>query len=267
MDHKKLSEIVNQSGFPLQIGVAHNVQESSARHGWKVLYTEHSWKNETDGTDGFIDIVLENAYGTSVMVLECKRVLDSAWIFLIPSLKWENRSHAKSWVTRYASGCFQRFDWYDLTLEPSCPESQYCVIPGQDAKSKPMIERIGAELVSATEGLAWEEKEYHAQRRDALRMYFSTIVTTAQLKVCSFDPKEISLTDGKVATTEFKDVPYVRFRKQLSTQPLSVPATLREGLHSIVRAKEHTVFIVNSQSICDFLQAFVVNGNALHPLL
>ena len=267
MDHKKLADIVNQSGFPLQIGVSNHVHETTAKHGWKVLYTEHSWKNNNDGTEGFIDIVLENHHSTSVMVLECKRVLESSWIFLNPSSTVPMRRHAKSWVTRYATGCFKCFDWVDLTLDPSCPESQYCVIPGQDSKSKPMIERVGADLVSATEGLAWEEKDYVAQRQDALRMYFSVIVTTAELKLCSFDPKSIALSDGKVSTPVFEDVPFVRFRKQLSTQPSSVPANIVDDLHSLVRAKEHTIFIVRSEALFDFLVSFKVDSSALRSIV
>ncbi|WP_332774536.1 hypothetical protein [Polaromonas sp.] len=264
MNEHKLSDIVNQSGFPLQIGVAHHVRETSANHGWKVLYTEHSWKNAASNTDGFIDIVLEDEHGTSVMIVECKRVLESSWVFLNADTGVKNRRQAKAWVTCYISGSTGCFGWTDLTLEPSCPESQYCVIFGQDAKSKPMLERVGAELVFATEGVAEEENPYHARRQDSIRMYFSVIVTTARLKLCTFDPKEISLFDGKVSASSFQDVPYVRFRKQLSTQPLK--PNFSDGLSHLVRAKEHTVFVVNAEAFSDFLESFEIDDSVFRRL-
>lgn len=264
MDDKKLAEIINQSGFPLQIGIEHHVRETMSAHGWRVLHTEHSWSNSTTDTSGFIDLVLEDDHRTSLMVVECKRVLESPWIFLNPNKAVRNRRHAKSWVTCYISNCEGCYGWMDLTLEPSCPESQYCVVFGQDAKSKPMLERVAAELVSATEGLAQEEHPHHKHHGDALRMYFSVIVTTASLKVCSFDHADISLTDGKVANSSFQDVPYVRFRKQLTTQ-LPAP-NFSDGLSRLAYAKEHTVFVVNAEYFSAFLEEFEADDTAIRRL-
>ncbi|RJF98589.1 hypothetical protein D3871_08760 [Noviherbaspirillum saxi] len=229
-----------------------------------MLYTEHSWKNAANNTDGFIDIVLEDEHGTSLMIVECKRVLESSWIFLNADISVKNRRHAKAWVTCYISGNTGYFGWTDLALEPSCPESQYCVTFGQDAKSKPMLERVGAELVFAIEGLADEENPFHARRQDSIRIYFSVIVTTAHLKLCTFDPKEISLDDGKVSASSFQDVPYVRFRKQLSTQSLKPNFT--EGLGHLVRTKEHTVFVVNAEYFSDFLKSFEIDDRVFRRL-
>ena len=76
-----LEKHVNNSGFPLQIGLAHQVKSTTSRHGWKVLYQEHSWKNESEA--GFIDLVLEDKHRTWLMNIECKRVLDTSWLFLV----------------------------------------------------------------------------------------------------------------------------------------------------------------------------------------
>lgn len=267
MNNEKLTSIVNQSGFPFQIGVASLINKTFNEHRWKVLFSEHSWKNEFDNDSGFVDMVLEDQHSTSVMVVECKRVLDSSWIFLSPNLNARNRSHAKAWITRFCNGSFKYLDWADISLDPSSIESEYCVIPGQDAKSKPMLERIAAELVSATEAIAMEEKEYQAQSKDALRMYFSAIVTTAKLNVCNFDPEQISLIDGKVTDQKFTEVPFVRFRKQLSTQKPHVTLNLMDGLNALVRAKEHTVFVVNAEAVPEFLENFEVNNHALRPFV
>lgn len=267
MDAQKLTDTVNQSGFPLQIGLTALIQNTTNQHGWKVLFVEHSWKNELDNDSGFIDIVIEDKHRTSVMLIECKRVLDSSWIFLVPKSKAKPRRHAKAWVTRFAGDCFKHLCWADLSLDPDSPESEFCVVPGQDPKSKPMLERVAADVVSATEALALEEKDYQAQLKDALRMYFSVIVTTAKLQVCAFEPENVSLVDGKVADPEFTEVPFVRFRKQLSTRPASVPLNVVDGFYGFVRAKEHTVFVVNTEALPNFLATFEVDNNALCPFV
>jgi hypothetical protein len=267
MDTQKLTDTVNQSGFPLQIGLTALIQQTAIQHGWKVLFLEHSWKNELDNDSGFIDIVLEDKHRTSVMLIECKRVLDSSWIFLNPNPKSKPRRHAKGWITRYANGCFKHLCWADLSLDPDSPESEFCVVAGHDPKAKPMLERVAAEVVSATEALALEEMDYQAQVKDALRMYFSVIVTTAKLQVCTFEPEKVSLLNGKVVDAEFKEVPFVRFRKQLSTRPASIPLNVVDGFYGFVRAKEHTVFVVNAEALPQFLSTFEVDSNALRPFV
>jgi hypothetical protein len=262
-DSAKLTNLVNKSGFPLQIGIANLVVRSKGNHGWNLLFTEHAWKKK-DGTGGFIDIVLEDRFRTSVLVIECKRVLDSSWIFLQPDEKQLKHRHAKAWVTRYTESNFRHFDWKDVTLEPTTPESEYCVVPGQDAKAKPMLERVAAEVVSATEGLSTEEKPLLVRQSDALRMYFNVIVTTASVKVCSFNPDAVSIDDGTVEDMEFAEAPYVRFRKQLSTRKVKWPPAISDA--AIVRAKEDTVFVVNSSAFLDFLSAFEVDDHSLRDL-
>lgn len=269
MSRDKLSEFVNQSDFPLQIGIANTVSRTTDEHGWRVLYSEHSWKNTQDGTEGFVDLALENQYGTSVIVMECKRVLDSSWVFLQPGATINNRRHAKAWVSRFTPKAVQKwFDWFDLALDPSSAESSYCVVPGQDARSKPMLERVAADLLSATEALAWEEKGVEERRRDSLRMYFSVVATTAQLKVCVFDPDRITLNDGKLAGGDFHEVPYVRFRKQLSTRIPKIADSDWDwnGRQAVAKAKEHTVFVVNAEALLGFLSDFDVDNGSLRKL-
>lgn len=249
----KLEELANQSGFPLQIGISTLVQRTTESHHWRVIYTEHSWKNPTDGASGFVDLVLERwPHRRWVLVIECKRVLESSWIFLNPKATVTRRSHAKAWVTKYADGSWTKFEWSDLNLDPTTPESQYCVVPGQDSKSKPMLERVASELVSATEALAFEEKLL----RGPLRIYFSVIVTTAGLKVCSFDPERISIKDGKIPASEFSDVRYVRFRKQLSPLVTTDGWLPLDGSSALASSKERTVFVVNSEAFSEFLSEF-----------
>jgi hypothetical protein len=131
-----------------------------------------------------------------------------------------------------------------------------------------MLERVAADLVYATEALAWEDKGlFQAREHKPLRMYFSVIVTTARLKVCVFDAEKISLSDGKLADASFDEVPFIRFRKQLSTR---VPKLEVSGWHTaharLVRGKEHTVFVVNADSLLDFLSQFSIDNASLMPI-
>lgn len=253
---------VNASGFPLQIGIKSLVNETTNQHGWKTIFTEHAWKNPSDGNSGFIDLVLENRHRTSVMVVEAKRVLDTSWIFLIEDESIRNRRHAKAFVFGSSNGEVKRFGWFDLTLDPATPESEYCVIPGGDQRSKSLIERTASDLVSSTEGFALEERELSPLDSWRLRVYFNVIVTTAKLQVCLIRPKSVSIGDGTIQDASFVEVPYLRFRKQLIShfQIPDVQRFPRGGSIDIARAKESTVFVVNSLNVEKFLSEFEIDN-------
>src|SRR5262249_21416017 len=134
MDDKKLLDTVNRSGFPLQIGLEKYIRETEGRHGWKVVFREHSWRN--GDASGFIDLVLENAYGTGTLVLECKRINDWSWTFLNPI---DQIVRAKCWVSYQRNRGHVIHDWFDLEVLTSTPESEFCVVDGQDPKSRPML--------------------------------------------------------------------------------------------------------------------------------
>jgi len=262
----KLLDWINQSGFPLQIALAQQVAGTRTERGWKVKYTEHAWKNPKDGHEGFIDIVLEDASGAGALVLECKRALDSSWAFLLPDPKQASRRHVKVWLTWSGGRKSRHFGWHDITLSPSTPQSQFCVVRGQDPRSVPMLERIAADLVSATEALAAEESPYLNQSPENLRAYVSIIVTTATLHVVQFDPASISLDTGKIPDGQASEVPAVRFRKQLSVHAPDLETGHQGDSHAVSLAKEHTVFIVNAVRFMDFLEQFEFDENAFRFL-
>ena len=80
--------------------------------------------------------------------------------------------------------------------------------------------------------------------------------------MCEIDSSAISLKDGTVGDVQTREVPYVRFRKQLSSA-YEVPELYRTfGDREVARAKENTVFVVNSMYLQDFLADFELdNGN------
>lgn len=262
-------KIANESGYPLQIAVAHAVNETSDEHGWTVRYTEHSWANASDGQDGFIDLVLQDRHGTAFIVVECKRKRGGTWLFMNTKGVANERSYAKSWVMRYAEGTMKFFGWHDCPVEPRCPEVMFCAVQGQGANEKNvMLERVGGELVSATAALAMEERDFRPPNRETTRFYFNVIVTTAELKVAKFNPADISLADGDLSAAEIVDVPFVRLRKQLSvrTSPIA-PDEYASNTKVPDGSKEHTVFIVRAAALVDFLKEFEIPGKSVRQFV
>ncbi|MEW6532051.1 MAG: hypothetical protein AB1473_14535 [Thermodesulfobacteriota bacterium] len=244
---ERLRRMVNSSGFPLQIAIKHLVETSSGNQKWTVMTEEHPWTNQISGESGFIDLILLHEWRTQVLVIECKRVRDSQWIFLVPSSNPTEFTYAKSWTT-YSPKWLGWLDWH---LGPASFGSSFCVVPGQDGKAKPMLERTASSLVEATEAFAMEEYYLGVPGEGHLRTYFSVIVTTADLKTCRFDPNQIDVASGEIAKCEFEDVSLIRFRKSLIARN---EETSSKDIAEILREKERTVFVVNSACFLDFLQ-------------
>ena len=118
-----------------------------------------------------------------------------------------------------------------------------------------------AELVSSTEGLALEDRLLYSKGFEVIRIFYNVIVTTALLKVCHIDPSSISLKDGTLADADFEDVPYIRFRKQLN--PVYEIPENNFSESDLVRAKENTVFVVNSQHLVKFLSEFEADSTSI----
>ena len=257
-------DFVNKSGFPLQLGLADRVKRSSHVHGWRVLYEEHEWHNDDDG--GFIDIVLENEHKTMVLVVECKRLQNTEWIFLRPQVE-QHAAGTKVVVSR----CHEEVHrlkvhgWLDLVVTPQSPEVSYC-IPASDKKERYTIEQIASDTVAATQALALEEGRLARLVGPlAFRVYAAVVVTVAPLKLCPFNPHDVSIDDGKLRQADvFEDAPYVHFRKQLSTS-IDVPNSLRPG--QLSRWKERSVMVVNASSFLDFLQQASFEGESLRRVI
>jgi hypothetical protein len=204
-----------------------------------------------------------------VLVIECKRIQNKEWIFLPTSGNAQPRRIAKGLRIKRVNGAYVGVasGWSDETLEPRSPEAAFCVMP-KDARD-PTVERVGAELVLATEALESEEREYLNRRGwDSIRVYFPVIVTTAQLKICSFDPKRISLSDGLVPPdAKISLADSVRFTKQLSTAPgtrggmLTLASLITYGREAgeIARAKKRSLFIVHAEKLDNFLREFRID--------
>jgi len=257
---------INLSGFPLQIGLANAIDSSKHVHGWSVLHQEHGWSHENTHESGFIDLVVENRHRTVVLNIECKRPQEATWQFLLPKPNDQQRTHCKFWVSYLSKKNIKYFDWLDLTIDPASYESEFCVVAGQDSKSRPMLERTAATVVTSTEALAQEEANLLKMLPyEHLRVYINVIATTAKLEVCKFDPKDIDLVKGTIDTAEHEEVPYLRFRKQLSPHPKQ-PKTdgWSDEFKGFAEAKENTVLIVEASKLLAFLGKIELDNRIGH---
>lgn len=263
-DPNKHISSAKRSGFPLQIAVTHVVENSSKWHGWSVLHTEHAWKTPPSGGDDFLDVVLENEHRTSVLNIECKRVQNSNWTFLVPKASPNKRFHVNSWVSLHEESKLRFFNWFDLVAEPSSHQSAYCVVEGQDPKARPMLERTAAEVVESTEALAKEKADSGILADRRLRIYYNVIVTTATLNVVNFDPKDITLENGEIKQAAHQEVPFVRFRKQLTTHACEGTFPEIKSREGFRVNNEKTAFVINSMNLVEFLREFKASNGSVN---
>ena len=103
---KQARSIANSSGFPLQIRIA-NLANSSSK--WQIYLEEHPWHSTETNSTGFIDIVLNHKEDQFLkLVIECKRVRQTKWVFLIPKVNPIKRTHASIWDSSQ-----ERVDWWN----------------------------------------------------------------------------------------------------------------------------------------------------------
>lgn len=244
--------IANSSGFPLQIRIG---QIANSSTNWSVFLEEHPWKSIDNHAEGFIDLVLIDKHRVQSIVIECKRVRQASWVFMIDRVDCKERSHARLWCSDQSSGIWKKFGWTDWQSLPS-HEAKYCAIPGQEQGRRNLLERTAAELIEAIESLAWQEKELADKVPPTMcnfrRIYIPVIVTTAELKVSCFDPSTISLKEGDLPNdTEYTTVPYVRFRKSLTSKIF--PELSVDKVKDLHMASERSVIVVNAENFNDFL--------------
>jgi hypothetical protein len=177
-------------------------------------------------------------------------------MFLMPDKKQLSRSHAR---IRWTDSRPQRRDlsnWGDIQVYPRSPEADFCVVRGQGEKDAPLLERIAASVAEATEGLSADLLEL---RRGSWRtnVVVPVIVTTADLVLSQFNPAEIDLKSGEVASATFTTVPHVRLRKSIALS--QIPDDFEpEGLHDLSAASERTVFVVSGDHFISWLDEFEI---------
>ena len=249
-EKEDLLKLINASGFLFQLRVEDEVMKTSSTHGTTVLAKEHKWVDETTGNEGFIDLIL--AFGTNgKMVVECKKVTDATWLFLVPNDSKTVKKANILWSYKFEDDR-QVAARDKLQLNPESMESSFCIVRGQGEKDQPMLERISDFLLQSTECLAAEEQNYPRYSALAgIRFYLSLIVTTAKLKISKCDFSKIDLSTGQIADAEFEDVPFVRFTKSMSTRLPSSKSP--QDLSESEKENRRTVFVINSDNLSKIL--------------
>lgn len=257
-------KVLNDSGYPLQIAVHRCVDAATPEHGWSVRYAEHEWRARDGSRSGFADLVVSNKKLSVFAVLECKRVRDVEWLLFHSDGARHNRRHAQAWLSQFHEGTFKGYGWAQLQIEPTCPEVHFCSIRGQSTNSgSTLLERTAADVALATECIAREHKDMRRTGTTDIKVFFPVILTTAKLRLATFDPRAISLVDGTLQSAEFQDVPYVRFRKQLGVARAPTAAGSENSWLDLAYEKENTVFVVQSSQINEFLREIEVQGVGL----
>jgi hypothetical protein len=93
--------------------------------------------------------------------------------------------------------------------------------------------------------------------RNAAVPHFLAVVTNARITVCKFKAGDVKITDGTLdpSTVRLSDVHFIRFRKSLVT---NFPEGQFRDLNEANKARERTVFIINSQHLSTFLKEWNV---------
>ena len=252
-ENKQPTELVNASGFAFQLAVEAAVRAAAGRTGWSLAAREHPWGSPTGG--GYIDLVVST--GSVHLVVECKRTRDATWVFLMPDPEQRSRSHARVCWTNTLPQQRPLCGWGDIQVYPASPEADFCVIRGQGERDKPLLERLGAGLAQAADGLASHLLQLREQV-GSTDIVVPAIVTNATLMLASFSPKDVSLESGEVDNADFDIVPHLRFRKSLAAA--SMPDEYEpEQLRDLSAAAERTVFVINAVHFTSWLDTFEVD--------
>lgn len=263
-NEKDLRSIVNNSGFLFQLRVAHEVERSRGVHGWEILAGEHPWRDKESGREGYIDLILGK--GIVRMVVECKRVKEGAWVFLLPDVTQAGNggTHARCMWTaaqNVKSGGEPlrdyRTGWHDYYPEPPSYVSEFCVVRGTGEGDRPLLERLSGQFIESVEALAVEELFVTFNDTPGRKyIYVPMIVTNADLQVCRYKAESVLLSDGRLSEDagEFESVPLVRFRKTLTVK--ATEHTLIQTIKDSHSDKTRTVIVVNADCLTNLLTAW-----------
>lgn len=259
----QLKKLVDASGFPFQLAVENEIRAIAGRINWRIITREHPWKNPNDMAEGFIDLVV--GYGVVRLVLECKRPRGGVWVFIISREGQRSTERFRICWTHTMPSQSDLIDWDDVDIIPRSPESEFCIVRGQGEGSETVLERLARKVLSSTEALAIEEmglNRYSSQ--DKLRLLAPAIITSAELKICKCEPKDISLSQGTIGNSEFESVQWIRFRKSLSRSD-DGDWSARTELKEISEKKERSIFVINSVHLSSFLEQWELEGPQFGP--
>jgi hypothetical protein len=251
VDGEALEKLVNRSGFLFQLAVEDHVRQGLSKHEWEVTAREYPWATADRGRSGFIDFVAER--NNLRCVFECKRTQGGGWIFLVPDDSADTIALRTLWSAFGQSGA-RGWGWDDLNFHPRTLRSEFCVVHGASDDDKPMLERISADLVRASESLAREELAMQ-NRECGVFGYIPVIVTNTKLYACRVNPALVDLTSGTLpSSARFEEVSAIRFRKALPTD-LPHPPDNYETIKKGLTLKERSAFVVQVTHLSEWLSS------------
>lgn len=213
-DKSAAIRLLNASGYAFQLAVE-SVVANCAYADVVVASREHPWRHEHLQKSGFIDLIVEK--GMTRLVVECKRTTNAQWLFLVPDPTDVDVGEFHCLWSMYFEPNVPAWDWGRELLSPKSATSQFCCVRGSGEGQVAAIDRIGAELVYATEALAHEERNRISEEMAAPfpMRYIPVIVTNADLAIARFDPRNVDVTSGRLEDCEVIPVDMVRYRKAL----------------------------------------------------
>jgi hypothetical protein len=250
----QLLSVVNASGFPFQIRVAHLVRETAARRGWTVLVSEHPWTDEETGENGFIDVVLGRDDDYSLrLVIECKRAKDSQWVFISPDTTAKSFELVRCFVTLNSRGD-KAGTWADCEFAPASAESSFCSVRGDGSSRTSLLERLSADVCSATEAFGRQELRIEASTSLPITtLYVPVIVTNVELFECRVKPSAVNLDSGSVELddVDFRATPFIRFRKPLTARH---DLSGSSDIQTVNQDAERTVLVLSAHDLSESLE-------------
>jgi hypothetical protein len=254
-----LRKLFDSSGYPFQLRIEHEIRSAQKEHGWQIIGSEYPWKDPKGEGQGFADIVIRR--DQLVAVVECKRLAEAAtYLFLVPEGSGGQTHRFRCLGAHFPGSIVQRW-WDDVWLEPETTETQFCVVEGTGPKDRPILERVGAELVVAVEAVLNDEIRLHTRVSKHQRFWagFPILVTNAQLVVCEYAPADVDPGSGKLlpGAGTFREVSTIQLRKGLS---LDAARRAREesSLTELYERRQRSILIVHSSKLVQVLSSWTI---------
>jgi len=252
---KTIQDIIDNSGYPLQMHIENWIRDTSNQHRWRVLTKEHRWVNAVTNEEGFIDLILERSGYNLRLVVECKRISGN-WIFLLPTERADQRRDTK--VLSFGLQT-SKFLWSNTAIDPMTQIANFCIMETEGKKDNRTLEKLSGELLLSLEYLALEESvlilewSKNAQRSPGAMVYIPIIVTTANLQVATFNPSNFDRKKGTIIGDCIPSpVEFIRFQKNLATN-IDYEKPSMGSLLELNRENDRTVFVVSAENLVKFL--------------
>lgn len=135
------------------------------------------------------------------------------------------------------------------------------MVEGTGPKDRPILERVGAELVVAVEAVLNDEIRLHTRVSKHQRFWagFPILVTNAQLVVCEYAPADVDPGSGKLlpGAGTFREVSTIQLRKGLSLDAAR-GARGESSLTELYERRQRSILIVHSSKLVQVLSSWTI---------